>query len=125
MSESFNNWINNFRGLPIVRILEEIRRNVMNLIHRRYEQTVLCQDELPPQVRRRILAGRVNARSMLVIFGHNDTFEVIEDVSKRKVVDLKAKQCDCVEWQVSGLPFSHALCCINAMRYNVNDFVHH
>ncbi|KAH9671285.1 mutator transposase mudra protein [Citrus sinensis] len=48
MSESFNKWINNFRGLPIVRMVEEIRRKVMNLIHRRYEQAVMCQDELPP-----------------------------------------------------------------------------
>ena len=97
MSESFNKWINNFRGLPIVRMVEEIRRKVMNLIHRRYEQAVMCQDELPPQVRRRILAGRVKSRFMSVIFGHNDTFEVMEDVSKRKVVNLKAKECDCVE----------------------------
>lgn len=25
---------------------------------------------------------------------------------------------------MSGLPCAHALCCIDAMRYNVNDFVH-
>ncbi|KAH9648644.1 SWIM-type domain-containing protein [Citrus sinensis] len=124
MSKSFNNWINNFRGLPIVRMVEEIRKKVMNLIHRRYEQVVMCQDELPPQVRRRILDGRVKSRSMSVIFGHNDTFEVMEDVSKRKFVNLKAKECDCVEWQLSGLPYAHALYFIDAMRYNVNDFVH-
>lgn len=111
MSGSFNNMI------------KEIRRKVMNLIHQRYEQTVFYQDELPPQVRRRILVGRVQSRSMSVIFRHNDTFKVIE-VSKRKVIDLKARQCDCVEWQVSGLPCAHALCCIDAMRYNINNFMH-
>ena len=84
----------------------------------------MCQDELPPQVRRRILDGRVKSRSMSVMFGHNDTFEVMEDVSKRKVVNLKANEYDCVEWQLSGLPCAHALYCIDVMRYNVNDFVH-
>lgn len=54
---------------------------------------------------------------MSVIFMHNDTSEVMEDVSKRKVIDLKAKQYDCVEWQVSSLPYAHALCCIDAIRY--------
>ena len=62
------------------------------------------------------MAGRVKYRSMSVIFGHNDTYEVMEDVSKRKVINLKAKQYDCVEWQVFSLPYAHALCCIDAIR---------
>ena len=37
MTESFNNWINNFRGLPIVRMFEEIRRKTMRLIHKKHE----------------------------------------------------------------------------------------
>lgn len=60
---------------------------------------------------------------MSIIFGHTNTFRVIDDVSKRKVVDLKAKQCDCMEWQVSSLPYAHAPCCIDARRYNIHDFV--
>lgn len=58
MTESFNNWINNFRGMPIVRMLEEIRRKVMVLVYKRYQQALTWQDKLPPLVRRRIVVGR-------------------------------------------------------------------
>lgn len=124
MSESFNNWISNFRGMPIVRMLEEIRRKIMILIHKRYEQANTWQDELPPLVRRKVIEARVESRTLSVIFGHDKTFEVMEDISKRCVVDLGTKHCDCGEWDVSGLPCKHAMCCIDAMRYNVNDYIH-
>ncbi|KAH9649506.1 SWIM-type domain-containing protein [Citrus sinensis] len=115
----------NFRGMPIVRMLEEIRRKIMILIHKRYEQANTWQDELPPLVRRKVIEARVESRTLSVIFDHDKTFEVMEDISKRCVVDLGTKYCDCGEWDVSGLPCKHAMCCIDAMRYNVNDYIHH
>ncbi|KAH9655399.1 SWIM-type domain-containing protein [Citrus sinensis] len=75
MTASFNNWINNYRGLPIVRMFEEIRRKIMRLIHKRHEAALGWNDELPPVVRRKIVEGRVAARSLSIIFGHNETFE--------------------------------------------------
>ena len=97
----------------------------MILIHKRYEQANTWQDELPPFVWRKVIEARVESRTLSVIFGHDKTFEVMEDISKRCVVDLGTKHCDCGEWDVSGLPCKHAMCCIDAMRYNVNDYIHH
>ncbi|KAH9802199.1 SWIM-type domain-containing protein [Citrus sinensis] len=124
MSESFNNWIKNYRGMSILRMLEEIRRKLMTLIHTRQQEVLAWQDELPPVVRRRVTREKEAARSLTMIFGHNQTFEVMEDMSKRTVVDLLGKHCDCNEWDISGLPCKHAICCIDAMRFNVNDYVH-
>lgn len=33
ISESFNNWINQYKGLLITKLFEEIRRGTMRLIH--------------------------------------------------------------------------------------------
>lgn len=44
MTESFNNWINSFRGMPSVRMLEEIKRKVMKLIHKRNEAATKWND---------------------------------------------------------------------------------
>ena len=43
------------------------------------------------------MAVREESRSLQVIFGHNQTFEVMEDVYKRTTVDLLGKHCDCRE----------------------------
>ncbi|KAH9783138.1 SWIM-type domain-containing protein [Citrus sinensis] len=111
-------------GLPIVRMFKEIRRKTMRLIHRRHEAALGWNNELPPVVRRKIIKGREEARSLSVIFGHNETFEILEDVTKIVVVDLLKRKCDCGEWAISGMPCKHALCCIDAKRYNVEDYVH-
>lgn len=63
-------------------------------------------------------------RLLSVILGHNYTFKVIKDASSRTVIDIKLKHCDCGEWDVSGLPCPHNLCCIDAMRYNVSEYVY-
>ncbi|KAH9781138.1 SWIM-type domain-containing protein [Citrus sinensis] len=116
--------INPERGLPIVRMFEEIRRKTMRLIHRRHEAALGWNNELPPVVRRKVIKGREEARSLSIIFGHNETFEILEDVTKIVIVDLLKRKCDCGEWAISGMPCKHALCCIDAKRYNVEDYVH-
>ena len=49
----------------------------------------------------------------------------MEDIFKRCAVDLGSKDCDCGEWIVSSLPCKYAICCIDAMKYNVSEYVHH
>ncbi|XP_052289098.1 uncharacterized protein LOC112497627 [Citrus sinensis] len=124
MTESFNNWINSFRGMPIVRMLEEIRRKIMKLIHKRNEDAKKWNGHLPPLVRRKIVEARAAARGLTVIFGHENTFEVMEDLCKVFVVDLGKKTCNCGEWQISGLPCKHSICSIDAKRLNIEDYIH-
>ena len=71
-----------------MRMFEEIRRKIMRLIHKRHETALGWNDELPLVVRRKIIEGRLAARSLSIIFGHNETFEVLEDETKIIVVDL-------------------------------------
>ena len=71
MSESFNNWIKNYRGMPILRMLKEIMRKMMTLIRTRQQEVLTWQDELPPVVRRRVTREKEAATSLTVIFGHN------------------------------------------------------
>lgn len=53
--------------------------------------------ELSQVMRRKIVEERVEARSLSVIFRHNETFKIVEDVKKIIVVDLLRKKCDCGE----------------------------
>ncbi|KAK9184633.1 hypothetical protein WN943_024984 [Citrus x changshan-huyou] len=53
------------RGMPIVRMLEEIRRKIMILIQKRHELGKTWHDELPPLVRRRLIDAR--AASIVIV----------------------------------------------------------
>ena len=48
----------------------------------------------------------------------------MEDVFKRTVVYLLGKHCDCNEWDISRPPYELAICCIDAMRFNMNNYAH-
>ena len=37
---------------------------------------------------KKIIERRVEAKSLSVIFGHNETFEILEDVTKITIFDL-------------------------------------
>lgn len=58
---------------------------------------------MPPFVRRKVLTGREESRTLFIILSQNDTFEVMEDVSQRTVVDLRANHCDGREYDVFGV----------------------
>ena len=64
MTESFNNWINGYRAMHVVRMLEEIKRNIMRLIHTRHEAAKRWNEELPPLVRRKTVEARMEARGL-------------------------------------------------------------
>ncbi|XP_052290833.1 uncharacterized protein LOC127900268 [Citrus sinensis] len=124
MIESFNGWIDSFRSMPIVRMLEEIMRKIMKLIHKRNEDAKKLNGHLPPLVRRKVVEARTASRGLIVIFGHENTFEVMEDLYKVFVVDLGNKTRDCGEWQIPSLPCKHSVYSIDAKRLNIKDYIH-
>lgn len=52
MTESFNAWLENSRQLPILTLLEYIRRKVMKRIHGRFEKGNAWESEISPAVRK-------------------------------------------------------------------------
>jgi len=43
---------------------------------------------------------------------------------ERHVLNLDRKQCDCKEWDLTGIPCRHAIACIREMRRDVQSYVH-
>lgn len=66
----------------------------MKLIYMRQQEVLTWQDEQPPVVRRRAMKADEESRSLIMIFDNNKILKVLEDVSKRTVVNLLGKYCD-------------------------------
>lgn len=44
MSKAFNNWINQYRGMLITEMVEEIKRETMELIHDSYTKALKLRE---------------------------------------------------------------------------------
>ncbi|XP_020979381.1 uncharacterized protein LOC110271979 [Arachis ipaensis] len=50
------------------------------------------------------------------------TYEVVNGLSKF-AVDLSAHECSCRKWQLSGIPCTHAISCINYKGLDIDGFI--
>ena len=125
ISETFNGWILNARYLPIITMLDEIRRSVMIRIAKRREfaKTWIC--DISPMAMKRIERNKSKSFDWQMVFNGEDGYEIlsVKNVRKRHVVSLLKWTCTCREWQLSGIPCKHAICAIYATHKHPEQFV--
>ncbi|KAH7847186.1 hypothetical protein Vadar_023010 [Vaccinium darrowii] len=123
MVESFNNWVGNCRGKPVLTLIENIRTKLMGKLHKRYEMGSTWQSLVTPKTRKR-LDGVINqSRICKITFAGGEEYQVIEGVVSY-VVNLRARTCCCKVWEISGLPCKHAAACISYKRVNIEEYCH-
>ncbi|XP_028773768.1 uncharacterized protein LOC114730821 [Neltuma alba] len=121
LAESFNAWM-----------VKERRHNVAQLIHEHREK-----------VAKKMYASSMAMRKWKTIVGPNIESKVREHVARAEQmlaehygdmicvhtsfgdlqVDLRAHQCSCAAWQMSGIPCPHACTTIKLVLGNVYDYV--
>ncbi|KAG5544464.1 hypothetical protein RHGRI_017027 [Rhododendron griersonianum] len=52
--ESFNNWVGNLRGKPVLTLIDNIRSKLMGKLHKRYEIASTWQSLVTPMIRKRL-----------------------------------------------------------------------
>lgn len=121
--ESFNHAIGKFRGLPILTMLEEIRKLIGSRIVKRYENSQKWEGKLVPFVQKKLLITEMESRNCthLVHAGQGE-FDVTEGHTNF-TVRLQDRFCDCRKWQLTGLPCKHAARCILRMKQQLEDYV--
>lgn len=122
ISEAFNSFILSARDKPILHMLEEIRKSVMVKIHEFSNAVKKSQDVICPAVRKRLYKIDGQARYCRITASIHDKYEVTL-FGETHVVNLNARACSCRDWELTGIPCSHACACINYSRLDVVDFV--
>ncbi|XP_010463024.1 PREDICTED: uncharacterized protein LOC104743671 [Camelina sativa] len=108
-SESYNNAINKAREMPLVDMLETIRRKTMIHIDARLKKAMKRQ-------------GRREVAKVLSILCGNGQYEVLENKHGFKV-DMNAKICACRRWSMIGIPCRHVLRVILTKKHNPESYV--
>ncbi|KAG8371337.1 hypothetical protein BUALT_Bualt13G0077200 [Buddleja alternifolia] len=121
MTESFNGWICKIRQLPLLSLMEALRRKCMKRFRSRFEKGTTWESNIHPEVRKKFNLAR---RAVRHIYGlsNGDEYEVDDD--KTYIMSLSQKTCQCREWQLCGIPCKHAMACIYNKQADPLDFVH-
>ncbi|MED6174966.1 hypothetical protein PIB30_119138 [Stylosanthes scabra] len=119
--ESLNTWILEASGLPIIQMMECIRRQLMTWFNERRETSMQWTSILVPSAERRVAEALERARTYQVLRANEAEFEVIAH-DGTNIVDIRNRCCLCRGWQLYGLPCAHAVAALLSCRQNVHRF---
>ncbi|XP_010524936.1 PREDICTED: uncharacterized protein LOC104802842 [Tarenaya hassleriana] len=119
--ESLNSWIAEASGLPIIQMMECIRRQLMTWFNERRETSMQWTSILVPSAERRVAEALEQARTYQVLRANEAEFEVISHEGNN-IVDIRNRCCLCRGWQLYGLPCAHTVAALLSCRQNVHRF---
>ncbi|XP_071938879.1 uncharacterized protein [Coffea arabica] len=121
IAESLNSWILEASALPLIQMMECVRRQLMTWFNERREASMEWTSVLVPSAERRVSEAIERARTYQVLRANEAEFEVISHEGTN-IVDIRNRCCMCRGWQLYGLPCAHAVAALLSCRQNVHRF---
>ncbi|XP_056862466.1 uncharacterized protein LOC130510139 [Raphanus sativus] len=107
-SESYNRTLEKARAMPLVEMLETMRRLAMKRIDLRKKIVKNYKGKFSLKVTKMIASETKYRKYCKSLPGPTGEFEVTED-GIRYAVDMREKTCSCRRWDLTGIPCRHAL----------------
>jgi len=116
LTESFNNWIKQYKSLNLDDLMDKIRQLIMMKWNQRRKIGKKLDGLILPHIIKKLKEKSKESNLEVV--------ECSKEVAKlttfcgsgfRFVVNLVDKTCSCRQWQVSGIPCKHALAFITSL----------
>ncbi|KAG6530842.1 uncharacterized protein LOC122046212 [Zingiber officinale] len=120
--ESINGWILEASSLPIIQMMEYIRRQLMTWFNERREASMQWGTILVPSAERRVSDAIEHARGYQVGRANEAEFEVVSPREGSIIVDIRNRCCLCRGWQLYGLPCAHGVAALLSCRQNVHRY---
>lgn len=122
LSESFNKTIKEARKKPLLELLDDIRRQCMVRNAKRALVASRLKTRFTKRAHKEIEATKEKAKDCRRFTACGDLHEIVEsDIAY--TVDMQARTCGCIKWQLTGIPCIHASCVIMAKKLSFGDFV--
>ncbi|KAL7240670.1 hypothetical protein ACSBR2_006340 [Camellia fascicularis] len=120
-AELFNNWIKEARHLPITRMIDAIRTQIMNQMSDQGRASSSWAGVICPKMEHKLEMAYKKGRSWTVSQSDNDVYEVHSHPSI--LVDICRRTCSCFQWQINGILCEHAMVAIRNSRRDSNVLV--
>ncbi|KAJ6684980.1 hypothetical protein OIU79_015124 [Salix purpurea] len=108
-------------GLPIIQMMENIRRQLMMWFNERSETSSQWTGILVPPAERQVSVAIEHAHTHQVLKVDDAEFKVISAEGSH-IVNICSRHCSCCRWQLCGLPCAHAAAALLSCRQNVSRF---
>ncbi|KAF7144294.1 hypothetical protein RHSIM_Rhsim05G0107300 [Rhododendron simsii] len=122
LCESLNAAILSARDKPIITMLERIRMILIQTTQKRLEAMKRCKDPICPKIKKRLDLLR-GEKGWIARYCGNGNFEIVGPYEQYKV-NLENKTCGCRKWELSGIPYVHAVCGYNHLHMDPMHYVH-
>lgn len=122
VTESFNAWIGIQRKLPIISMLEWIRKKLMKRMIGRRNKAESWDNDIPRRIYAQMMK-HLQIGSANPICRISEWVYEVDENTKTYIVDLEHHMCDCGQWQVSGIECVHAMPCIVNSKKDQAQFI--
>ncbi|KDP35909.1 hypothetical protein JCGZ_09881 [Jatropha curcas] len=119
--EEFNRWILEARELPIIQVIERIHSKLIAEFEDRRLKSNSWFSVLAPSAEKRMIEAINRASTYQVLRSDEVEFEVIS-AERSNIVNIGTHSCSCRDWQLHGIPCSHAVAAIISCRKDVYAF---
>ncbi|XP_038698484.1 uncharacterized protein LOC119996055 [Tripterygium wilfordii] len=122
MSETFNSVILAAREMPIASMLEAIINYLMSRWADNREKIQSFKGIVLPRIQKRLDRNWNDSGRWIARWAGRGKFGVT-NMQDTFTVDLDEKECSCRLWDLTGIPCSHAISCINFKEESVESYV--
>ena len=122
LSESFNKTIKEARKKPLLELLEDIRRQCMVRNAKRAIVASRLRTRFTKRAHKEIEATKEKSKDCKRYIACGD-YNEIDDGGTTYSVDMGARTCGYIKWQLTGILCIHASCVIMEKRLTFGDFV--
>lgn len=119
--EEFNRWILEARELPIIQVIEQIQSKLMTEFEDRRLKSGSWFSVLAPSAEKRMIEAVDCASTYQVLRSDEVEFEVIS-ADRSDIVNIGIHYCSCRDWQLHGIPCSHAVAALISCRKDIYAF---
>lgn len=120
-AESLSSWILEASGLPLIQMMECVRRKLMTWFNEHREMSMHWTGTLVPYAEKLVSDAIQRAHDCCVTKEDEAKFEVLSPEGEN-VVDIRTRRCSCCGWQLCGLPCAHAVTALLHCKQNVHRF---
>lgn len=120
--EDFNRWILETLELPIIQVIERIHSKLAAEFAHRRAKSNSWLSMLTPSAEKCIAEAINRASTYQVLRSDEVEFEVLS-AERSEIVNIGTHCCSCRDWQLYGIPCSHAVAALISARKDVYAFI--